>query len=294
MLKVRTTVTDTLVLNLDPSPDESQSYCPFWSTLPHFRFDPPGSGAMSSPPNNRRPPGRHLSDSRSITQSIYGPTASSRPFLNMLNPLGRAYQGYTAANQSVLEEDEEDNDGATPSRNDDIDLEAQAHLTPTGKTPQRISRGGTEASILRPNVREDDRVQEESDSDGEVPQSFLIESPAVRRAPLSRKGRPREAHFTSQTTAPADPPRISVPPRPSEIGAEHPPSPSPSPRVSPASIPPNPKRGLDAYERALWNWIPASTLTTSHDCPILSSSAVSLGTFFPAVSIIRLFDCSSF
>jgi len=40
--------------------------------------------------------------------------------------------------------------------------------------------------------------------------------------------------------------------------------------------------------------IPASTLTTSHDCPILSSSAVSLGTFFPAVSIIRLFDCSSF
>ena len=174
----------------------------------------------------------------------------------MLNPLGHAYQGYTAANQSVLEEDEEDNDGATSRRNDDIDLEAQAHLTPTIKTShsssQRLSRGGTEASILRPNVREDDRIQEESESesDGEVPQSLLIESPAVRRAPLSRKGRPREVRNATGTTAPADPPRISVPPRPSEIGAENPP-----PRLSPIPIPPNPKRGLDAYERALWNWV---------------------------------------
>ncbi len=206
---------------------------------------------MSSPPNNRRLPGH------SVAQSIYAPTASSRPFLNMLNPLGHAYQGYTAANQSVLEEDEEDNDGATSPRNDDIDLEAQAHLTPTTRpshpssvSAHRVSRGGTEASILRPNVREDDRIQEESESDGEVPQSFLIESPAVRRGPLSRKGRPREVRYASQTTAPADPPRISVPPRPSEIGAEHPP-----PRRSPAPMPPNPKRGLDAYERALWNWV---------------------------------------
>ncbi|KAH9180820.1 APG9-domain-containing protein [Lactarius sanguifluus] len=202
---------------------------------------------MSSPPNGRRL-------SRSATQSIYAPTASSRPFLNMLNPLGRAYQGYTAANQFVLEEDEEDNEGAASPRNDNIDLEAQAHLTPTTKTSvsaQRPSRGGTEASILRPNVREDDRVQEESESDGEVPQSFLIESPAVRRAPLSRKGRPREVRYASQTTAPTDPPRISVPPRPSEIGAELP----PPPRRSSAPTPPNPKRGLDAYERALWNWV---------------------------------------
>jgi autophagy-related protein 9 len=174
----------------------------------------------------------------------------------MLNPLGRTYQGYTAANQSVLEEDEEDNDRA---RNDDIDLEAQARLTPTTTTssasaPRGSSRGGgVDASILRPNVREDDRIQEESESDGEVPQSFLIESPAVRRASLARnKGRTREVRYASQANAPADPPRISVPPRPSEIGAEaeHPP-----PRRSPAPLPPSPKRGLDAYERALWNWV---------------------------------------
>ena len=209
---------------------------------------------MTSPNNPRFPPGRSLSASRSISQSIYAPTASSRPFLNMLNPLGRAYQGYTAANQSVLEEDEENTDGAG---RDDIDLEAQAAPTSNSKasfatsTPlQRLSRSSTEPGVLRPNVREDDRTQEESESDGEVPQSFLIESPATRRNPLSRKGRSRDTRHTPNATTPIDPPRISVPPRPSEINPDHPPSRSPS-----VAAQPNPKRGLDAYERALWNWV---------------------------------------
>jgi len=211
---------------------------------------------MTSPNNPRFPPTRSLSASRSISQSIYAPTASSRPFLNMLNPLGRAYQGYTAANQSVLEEDEEDTDGASP-RNDDIDLEAQAAPTSNSKasfatsTPlQRLSRGSTDSGVLRPNVREDDRTQEESESDGEVPQSFLIESPAARRNPLSRKGRSRDTRPALNATTPRDPPRISVPPRPSEINPDHPSSRSPS-----VAAQPNPKRGLDAYERALWNWV---------------------------------------
>jgi autophagy-related protein 9 len=212
---------------------------------------------MTSPNNPRFPPGRSLSASRSISQSIYAPTASSRPFLNMLNPLGRAYQGYTAANQSVLEEDEEDADGASP-RHDDIDLEAQVAPTSNSKasiatsTPlQRLSGGSsTEPGVLRPNVREDDRVQEESESDGEVPQSFLIESPAARRNPLSRKGRSRDTRTSLNATTPRDPPRISVPPRPSEINPDRPPS-----RLVSVAAQPNPKRGLDAYERALWNWV---------------------------------------
>ena len=212
---------------------------------------------MSSPPSNRRLTGRSLSASRSITQSIYAPTASSRPFLNLLNPLGRTYQGYTAANQFVLEEDEEDTDGAASPRDEDIDIEAQARPTSTPKASHagsismsRLSRGGPENAVLRPNVREDDRVQEESESDGEVPQSFLIESPAARRAPLSRKIRARDTRFASNSTTPADAPRISVPPRPSEINVEH-----PLARPSSASAQPSPKRGLDAYERALWNWV---------------------------------------
>jgi autophagy-related protein 9 len=175
----------------------------------------------------------------------------------MLNPLGHAYQGYTAANQSVLEEDEEDTDGATSPRREDIDLEAQTVPTSNSKasradsTPlQRLARSGADPGVLRPNVREDDRIQEESESDGEVPRSFLIESPATRRTPLSRKGRARDTHHAPNATTPADPPRISVPPRPSEVNPDHTPARSPS-----VALQPNPKRGLDAYERALWNWV---------------------------------------
>jgi autophagy-related protein 9 len=213
---------------------------------------------MSSPPSNRPLPGLPRPLSRPTTQSIYAPTSSSRPFLNLLNPLGRAYQGYTAANQSVLEEDEEDTDGAASPGNQDIDLEAQARPTSTAKASrvdsinlQRISRACAETAVLRPNVREDDRTQEESESDGEVPQSFLIESPSVRRTPLSRKVRARDTRLAANPTPPADPPRISAPPRPSEINVEHPPARSPP---APAAQS-NPKRGLDAYERALWNWV---------------------------------------
>ena len=44
------------------------------------------------------------------------------------------------------------------------------------------SRGATETGILQPNVRdEDDRIQEESESDGEVPQGFLINFPMYTR-----------------------------------------------------------------------------------------------------------------
>ena len=213
---------------------------------------------MTSPPNNRRFSGHSLSASRSITHSVYAPTASSRPFLNMLNPLGHAYQGYMAANQSVLEEDEEDTDAASP-RHERIDLEAQAPPTSTsrasfaapGPTQLLAARGATGTGILRPNVREDDRTQEESESDGEVPQSFLIESPASRRAPLSRKGRARDVRHATNATTHIDAPRISVPPRPSEINVDRPPLVRSPPSVRQS----NPKRGLDAYERALWNWV---------------------------------------
>jgi autophagy-related protein 9 len=212
---------------------------------------------MTSPPNNRRFSGHSLSASRSITHSVYAPTASSRPFLNMLNPLGHAYQGYMAANQSVLEEDEEDTDAASP-RHERIDLEAQTLPASTSKAPfaaldpmQRLTRGTTETGILRPNVREDDRIQEESESDGEVPESFLMESPASRRAPLSRKGRTRDSRHATNATTHIDAPRISVPPRPSEINVDRP----PLVRSLPSAGQSNPKRGLDAYERALWNWV---------------------------------------
>ncbi|KAI0040133.1 APG9-domain-containing protein [Auriscalpium vulgare] len=214
---------------------------------------------MSSP--NRRSTARPLSTSRSLQQSLYAPGASSRPFLNMLNPLGRTYQGYAAANQSVLEEDEETNSHT----DDDNDLEAQAgrstSVSRTGSKPQPSrapwGAGGAEMSVLRPNIRNETAAPpEDSESDDEVPQSFMIESPAVRRAPpplpsALRKGKAREPpRAPAPPLTPNDPPRISVPPRPSEINVE---------RVSEAPSSPQPPRqpmrGLDAYERALWDWV---------------------------------------
>jgi autophagy-related protein 9 len=56
------------------------------------------------------------------SQGLYssGPS-NSRPFLNMLNPMGRSHHGYIQANQSVLEEEEDeegkegdDSDGSQP------------------------------------------------------------------------------------------------------------------------------------------------------------------------------------
>jgi len=57
--------------------------------------------------------------------------------------------------------------------------------------------------VLRPNVRKDDCVQEESEFDGEVPRSFLIESPTMPCNPLLRKGR--------SCTTPLTPPCPSIP-----------------------------------------------------------------------------------
>ncbi|TFY58771.1 hypothetical protein EVG20_g8028 [Dentipellis fragilis] len=206
---------------------------------------------MTSPPN--RPLSgsttRPLSASRSFQQSLYAPGSSSRPFLNMLNPLGRTYQGYTAANQSVLEEDEE---GVDSPLEDDVEAQAgRSRASPLPTRPRgRVSWGGAEMSVLRPNIHHEDGLHERSDeSDDEVPQSFMIESPNTR-TPRTAKGKARE---TPSLLSPGpDTPRISVPPRPSEINVDD----GESLRHSPTpSQPPKQMRGLDAYERALWNWV---------------------------------------
>jgi hypothetical protein len=88
---------------------------------------------------------------------------------------------------------------------------------------QRIICDATETGILQPNVCEGDRIQEESDSDGKVPQSFLIEYTASYHTPLSYKGRARDIHHPTNVTMHVDAPRISVPPCPSEINVDHPP-----------------------------------------------------------------------
>ncbi|TFY62696.1 hypothetical protein EVJ58_g3692 [Rhodofomes roseus] len=186
--------------------------------------------------------------------------------------MGRTYQGYMPANQSVLEEgDEEDNaDG-------DHDLEAghasrstmsrSSKTKPNGK--RRVAWGGDnpEMNVLRPNVRQADPKQDEDSSD-EEPQNFMIEavpSSAARRTAspptTSPKGKEKETrrqplYSSSRRHVPPAPPitpsngaPVSIPPRPSELDVDDTPQPRPSHERHPRM------RGLDAHERALWNWV---------------------------------------
>ena len=125
-------------------------------------------------------------------------------------------------------------------------------------------------NVLRPNIKQDDQKHADDSSDDEVPQDFLIEtaappgarkpsSPSTPRA-AAYKGkervlaRQRPLYNTSNKPSPPILPstaQVSVPPRPSELEPE---------AVTTASEPlkeqrPKQMRGLDAYERALWNWV---------------------------------------
>jgi len=226
----------------------------------------------SSSSHNSRP----MSGSQSFqaSQSYYASASASRPFLNMLNPMSRQYQGYTPANQSVLEEDEE-NRGISES--DDEDLEAgrnknqgdadtpMANLSKSqGK--RRVSWDPKASNVVHPNIKREDKA-EDSESDGEVPQSYMIEEPTARKpSRTSFKDKNKESSNRRQplySTAgrkvpPILPthtaPPLSVPPRPSEVDGEH------TPRAETFNEVPGRERprrtdGLDAYERALWNWV---------------------------------------
>lgn len=186
----------------------------------------------------------------------------------MLNPLGRTYQGYSQANQSLVEEEGENENESTE---EDLEL-GQKKTTLDQSTrvhgKQRVSwgTGASEMSILRPNIHQEDKNYEQDSSDDEVPQSFMIEASSPSRVasrgrqPFKGKGRediriqpPRQSLGKPiPPSALADVP-LSIPPRPSELTFEEPtPSWSSGPSERP---PPKPMRGLDAYERALWNWV---------------------------------------
>ncbi|KAI9065414.1 APG9-domain-containing protein [Trametes sanguinea] len=214
---------------------------------------------MSGHPNSRSMHG---------SQSIFPGGSSSRPFLNMLNPMGRTYQGYMQANQSVVEEEEEeaeddDIESGQPRRSSVSRNTTKSH----GKRKTVWSGDASEMNVLRPNIRKADPKEGEESSDDEVPQDFMIEAsaPAARRPPSppqrSAKGKERESQrpplqSTRRTSKPilptntADTP-LSIPPRPSEINLDPAPQPS-EPLHEPQT---KQMRGLDEHERALWNWV---------------------------------------
>ena len=237
--------------------------------------------------------------------------SSSRPFLNMINPIGRTtYQGYIRADAPLEEEDEESQQKKGGSSSEEEDLErGTGRRTPSAKSQgkrrvgaasSRWDGNSSEMDVLRPNIHKDDEQRESSDDD-EVPHDFMVEAagtgaaaggsskagksgktkrpssgqgftpkPPVPVGPSSRvRGQPLYSVAGSSTPPPLLPtanPRISQPPKPSELDAEERSS-------TPRSLPRAPSslggrsssdqgtrqskgmRGLDEYEKALWNWV---------------------------------------
>ena len=214
------------------------------------------------------------------------PTSSSRPFLNMINPMNSNYQGYVQANQSIVEERGEDN----VENGDDIDLEAGhsaiSHNSHKARRLSTKSQGkrrvawnpeASEMGILHPNIHKEDKIHEPDSSDDEVPPSFLIEAASHPitsshsaeqpqkqdhgrgQALYSTEGRKLPPTSLKSVSNPKPKPKslISTPPRPSDLTEE--PIPGefnyPSPRQNSPYSHYKPVRGLDNYEKALWNWI---------------------------------------
>ncbi|GLB34769.1 putative involved in autophagy and cytoplasm to vacuole transport (Cvt) vesicle formation [Lyophyllum shimeji] len=208
----------------------------------------------------------------------------------MLNPMGRNHQGYSQANQSLLEEDESRSGDDGEGSEDDVEagrsrstiFQSTVGAGPSAKSNSKGHRqvswdaGASEMNVLRPNIHKEDKIHEQESTDDEVPQSFMIE--AASRKPASPKGKNREdsssvggrrhalhsvAGRKLPPSVPSTDPAVSIPPRPTEVDveeAERTPR-NTKPRTGPSDTlpqyhrPSNPMRGLDDYEKALWNWV---------------------------------------
>ncbi|KAG6844926.1 hypothetical protein H0H87_002410 [Tephrocybe sp. NHM501043] len=204
----------------------------------------------------------------------------------MLNPMGRNHQGYSQANQSLLEEEDEVRSGGERSGSeDDVEAGPSRHTILRSSTSHAPSKpgarrqvswdaGASEMNVLRPNIHREDKMHDHESSDDEVPQSFMIE--ATSRKPSGSKGKHRvegsSAGGRSQSLHsapgrslppskpskyPGPDPSLSTPPRPSEVDVEEPGTPR---AIFNDTLPqynrqPKPMRGLDDYEKALWNWV---------------------------------------
>ena len=214
------------------------------------------------------------------------PTSGSRPFLNLINPMNSNYHGYVQANRSIVEENGEDD----VNNGEDVDLEAgrsgifhSSHevkrLSTKSQGKRRVAWNpeASEMGILHPNIHKEDKIHERDSSDDEVPPSFLIEatshpmvsSQSAEQPQKQEHGRGQALYSTEGRKLPPTSPKfvskpiskpkspVSTSPRPSDLVEE--PIPEELSYPSPPQDSPyrhhKPRRGLDEYEKALWNWI---------------------------------------
>lgn len=224
----------------------------------------------------------------------------------MINPMtSRTYQGYIRADQSPVEEENEleerDLESGRRSRGSSSGTSraANARSPSAGAGGQTRNSGtrdaqpaaggsGSDMNSLRPNIKREDDDKRGDSSDDEVPQSFIIETPASRaNAAYNKASSPRtKGKAKASNSSAATPQRgqplhsvagrkvppsgpilpvtnVSIPPRPSDLDQEEhqarPYSTSAASNSGESNGTGGARRprmgGLDAYERALWNWV---------------------------------------
>lgn len=188
-------------------------------------------------PDNRRRSTRYLQSSTPHASRLLQSSLRPSGFLNMLS--GRNYQGYIRADESVLEEEEGEQDEHT-------------EITRSPFTDQRWGES-SRMTVLHPN--QDQPRSHDDSSDDEIPQSFMVEAGPSAKKPIPHNARTKSSAKHSSKPSVARPllpisndDTLNLPPRPSEI----------DPPMSADLKPETPRkqmRGLDAYERALWNWV---------------------------------------
>lgn len=192
------------------------------------------------------------------------------------------YHGYNRAPQSVMEEDE----GAEDTR-EDVDLEAgrstifqSAHEAKPSARAQGKRRAGwdpgaSEMNTLHPNIHKEDSMHDHESSDDQVPPNHFMVEPASRKHATSPKfnaqslsSKPRRGQALHSVDARKLPPPLpkTVPksPSPANVPASLPGEELPARQSRPSTPgassntsvrPRTAMRGLDDYEKALWNWV---------------------------------------
>lgn len=125
----------------------------------------------------------------------------------------RNYQGYIRADQSPVEEEENE----LEERDIESGRHSRAGTSGRTKAKENLERtvswdaGTSNLNTLRPNIKKDDENKREDSSDDEVPQSFIIETPTTRssaaftKAGSSSKAKGKAKAKPSDTTSSTPP-----------------------------------------------------------------------------------------
>ncbi|KAF9264131.1 APG9-domain-containing protein [Marasmius fiardii PR-910] len=197
--------------------------------------------------------------------------------------MSRAYR-YTPANQSLrmLAEDDDMEDTKLQDSDDEVANAGSSRKNLFEERSQNNAQSSQTKSPrkvgwINPNNRRNDDNQD-SEDDGEVPQSFMIEEDAGSSKRRKSNGKGKEVAGSGRTrplysvgggrklssilpthTPPPLPPHtsVSVPPRPSELDVDEEEEGQRTPRTYgyQDNWRTDPMLGLDPHERALWNWV---------------------------------------